>query len=93
METLTIIVVGGLLASASLILMWGVRKDLKADWAWLANSLSIIGMFCTTLILIGCVLVQFMPNAFNLLSKPMLALTAGFAIGLILDQRKAQKKQ
>lgn len=93
METLTMIVVGGLLASASLILMWGLRKDLKAPWAWLANSLAVTGLFCSTLIWIGCVLVHVMPNAFNLLSKPMLALTAGFAIGLILDQRKAQKKQ
>lgn len=93
METLTIIVVGGLLACASLALMGGVRKDPKAPWAWLANSLAITGMFSTTLIWIGCALVHFLPTAIDLITGPMLALTAGFAIGLILDQRKAHKKQ
>lgn len=93
METLTIIVVGGLLACASLSLLWGVRKDKKAPWAWLANSLAITGVFSTTLIWIGCAMVHLLPSAIDLLSGPMLALTAGFAIGLILDQRKAHKNQ
>ena len=95
-----VLIVGGLLACASLGMRWGVQRDhiigvRKEDdfWPWLAYCLSIVGLTCSVLMFISFALALVIPEHVGRFSGPIVALSAGFIIGFLIDQRNARKKQ
>lgn len=95
-----VLIVGGLLACASLGVRWGVQREhavavKRADdfWPWLAYCLSIIGLTCSVLMFVSFALAIVVPEQVELFSGPIVAVSAGFLIGFFIDQRNARKKQ
>lgn len=95
-----VLIVGGLLACASLGMRWGVRneqsvvgKKVQDFWPWLAYCLSIVGLTCSVLMFVSYALALLVPEQVEFFSGPIVALSAGFLVGFFIDQRNARKKQ
>ena len=93
------LILGGLLALASLSVRWEVQRERRRTgnkgqhfWLWTAHCLSLTGLICSALMIASFALYLIVPEAAQRFGVPAVAMSAGLLIGFLGDRRNVGKK-
>ena len=93
------LILGGLLALASLSVYWEVQRERRRVgnqgqhfWLWASHCLSLTGAICSALMIASFALSIFVPEVAQRFGVPAVAMSAGLLIGFLGDRRNMRKK-